>query len=52
MRIGALFTAFLLSKGPQDVQFGFFRAPMRRVGAVPHILPLLMSIRGAEEKIN
>jgi hypothetical protein len=38
MRIGALFTAFLLSMGPQHVQVGFFRAPIRRVGAVPHIL--------------
>jgi hypothetical protein len=24
--------------GPQHVQFGFFRAPIRRVGAVPHTL--------------
>jgi hypothetical protein len=24
--------------GPKHVQFGFFRAPIRRVGAVPHTL--------------
>jgi hypothetical protein len=28
----------LIAYGPQHVQFGFFLAPIRRVGAVPHIL--------------
>jgi hypothetical protein len=29
--------------GPQHVQFGFSRAPIRRVGAVPHTLTTVYS---------
>jgi hypothetical protein len=34
VRFYGVFTQY----GPQYVQFGFFRAPIRRVGAVPHTL--------------
>jgi hypothetical protein len=50
--IGALFTAFLLSMGPNTFNLSFFRTPIRRVGAVPHTLTSIDDAKGQGGKIS